>query len=56
MKRWIIIYSDGAKNDILGITDYISQASTMNAEKVLDRLEHCIGTLSTLPERGRVVP
>lgn len=56
MKHWIIIFSDGAKDDILGITDYISQASTINAEKVLGRLEHRMGTLSTLPERGRVVP
>jgi len=49
-------YGDGAKADILSITDYIVSDSAINAGKVLDRLEHRIGTLATLPERGRVVP
>jgi plasmid stabilization system protein ParE len=56
VKRWRIIYSDGANDDILAITDYIARDSSINANKVLDRLEHRIGTLTTLPERGRVVP
>ena len=56
MKRWTIIYGDGAKDDILGIVDYIARDSAINANKVLDRLEHRIGTLTSLPERGRVVP
>lgn len=56
MKRWTITYGDGAKDDILSITDYIARDSAINADKVLDRLEHRVGTLATLPERGRVVP
>lgn len=56
MKRWAIVYGDGAQGDILGITDFIARDSAINAEKVLDRLESRIGTLTTLPERGRVVP
>jgi len=56
VKRWTIIYGDGAKDDILGIVDYIARDSAINANKVLDRLEHRIGTLTSLPERGRVVP
>ena len=56
MKRWTIVYSDGAAGDILGITDFIVRDSAINADKVLDRLESRIGTLTTLPERGRVVP
>jgi toxin ParE1/3/4 len=56
VKRWTIIYSDGAKDDILAITDYIARDSAISAGKVLDRLEHRIGNLATLPERGRVVP
>lgn len=56
MKRWTIIYGDGAEGDILGITDFIARDSAINAEKALERLEHRIGTLATLPERGRVVP
>ena len=56
MKRWTVIYGDGAKDDILAITDGIAQDSAINAGKAIDRLEHRIGTLATLPERGRVVP
>ncbi len=56
MKRWTIVYGDGAKDDILGITDYIARDSALNAGKVLDRLEHRIGTLAMFPARGRVVP
>lgn len=56
MKRWTIVYSDGAAGDILGIADFIARDSSINADKVLDRLESRIGTLTTLPERGRVVP
>ena len=56
MKRWTVIYGDGAMDDILAITDYIARDSAINAGKVLDRLEHRIGSLTTLPERGRVVP
>ena len=56
MKRWTIVYSDGAAGDILGITDFIGRDSAINADKVVDRLESRIGTLTTLPERGRVVP
>jgi len=56
MKHWIVIYGDGAKDDILGIVDYIARNSSINADKVLDRLEHRISTLTTLPERGRIAP
>ena len=56
MKRWTIVYSDGAAGDILGIADFFARDSVINADKVLDRLESRIGTLTTLPERGRVVP
>lgn len=56
MKRWIVVYGEGAKGDILGITDFIARDSSINAEKSLDRIEGRIGTLTTIPERGRVVP
>ncbi len=38
------------------IADYIASDSKINADKALARFEQRIGTLSTLPERGRVVP
>jgi plasmid stabilization system protein ParE len=56
VKRWTVVYSDGAKVDILGIVDYIARDSVINADKVLARLEKRIRTLDLLPERGRVVP
>lgn len=56
MKRWHVVYGDGARNDILGIADHIAHDSPINAEKALGRLEQRIGTLATLPERGRIVP
>jgi plasmid stabilization system protein ParE len=56
MKRWKVTYGDGAKDDILAITDFISHDSTINADKVLDQLEDRIRTLDRLPERGRIVP
>lgn len=56
MKRWTVIYSGGAKADILGIVDYIALDSIVNADKVLARLEKRIRTLDLLPERGRIVP
>ena len=56
MKRRNIVYGEGAKGDILGIIDFIAGDSAINAEKSLARLERRIGTLATLPERGRVVP
>jgi plasmid stabilization system protein ParE len=56
VKRRTIIYGDGAKDDILAIADDIARDNAINAGKALDRLEHRIGTLTTLPERGRVVP
>jgi toxin ParE1/3/4 len=56
MKRWKIIYSEGARNDIIGIADYIAGDSAINAGKALDRLEQSMHSLTTLPERGRVVP
>jgi toxin ParE1/3/4 len=56
MKRWQVIYGDGARNDILGIVDYIANDSVINADKALSRLEQRIATLTTMPERGRIVP
>ncbi|MBA3699735.1 MAG: type II toxin-antitoxin system RelE/ParE family toxin [Planctomycetes bacterium] len=56
MKPWSLVYGDGAMDDILGITTYIAHDSTINADKVMPRLEHRIATLTTMPERGRVVP
>lgn len=56
MKSWSLVYGDGARDDIVEIASYIARDSAINAEKVLERLERRIATLTTMPERGRVVP
>lgn len=56
MKAWSLVYGDGAMDDIVGIASYIARDSTINADKAMDRLERRIATLTTMPERGRVVP
>lgn len=56
MKRWTVVYGDGAKADILAIADFIARDSVINANKAMDRLEQRIRTLHVLPERGRIVP
>jgi len=62
MKRRSIVYGDGVKSDILATTDFIAHDSATSAtnaltdDKALQRLELRLGTLATLPERGRVVP
>jgi len=56
MKRGPVVWSDPARQDVLGIVDYIASDSPMNAERILDRLEKRAATLDLLPERGRVVP
>lgn len=56
MKAWSLVYGDGAMDDIVSIASYIARDSTINAEKAMERLERRIATLTTMPERGRVVP
>jgi len=56
MKRRQVVWSGGARDDLLAIVDYISHDNPMNAERVLDRLEARAKSLYAFPDRGRVVP
>ncbi len=56
MKRRTVVYSDSAKDDILGLVDYIALDSVINVDKILARLEKRIRALDLLSERSRIVP
>lgn len=49
-------WSDTARQDLTEIIDYIAQDSVESALAVLDKLEAKAGQLSSLPNRGRIVP
>jgi toxin ParE1/3/4 len=57
VSRWTLVYSDGARSDLLAIADDIAdQHSEANAEFAITSIERRIRTLERFPERGRVVP
>ena len=45
-----------AENDLKGIVEYIAEDSPANALKILKKIKQKTSSLSTLPERGRIVP
>lgn len=49
-------WSDTARQDLTEIIDYIAQDSVESALEVLDKLEAKAAQLSSLPNRGRIVP
>jgi len=51
-----VLWTDTARQDLTGIIDYIAQDSVESALTVLDKLEAKAATLTTLPNRGRIVP
>lgn len=56
MKRQRVIWSDAARSDVMAIVDFIATDSSVNADKVLERLEARARSLDLFPERGRIVP
>ncbi len=56
MKRHQVVWSEPARPDVLRIVDYIASDASLNAERILDRLEARAATLDQCPDRGRVVP
>ena len=50
-----ILWTDAARQDLREIIDYIAHDSLDNALNILDRLEEQAETLTTFPDRGRVV-
>ena len=57
MKKYQVIITSEAEEDILDIYDYIAKKDTLqNAEYVLDNLESLILSLEESPERGHYPP
>jgi toxin ParE1/3/4 len=55
-KKYDIVWSDVAENDLRNIVEYIADDSPHNALKLFKRIKQKASSLDTLPERGRIVP
>ena len=55
-KKYDIVWSDVAENDLRNIVEYIADDSPHNALKLFKRIKQKASSLYTLPERGRIVP
>jgi plasmid stabilization system protein ParE len=51
-----VLWSHTAQQDLTEIINYIAQNSVGNALVILDKLEAKAAFLTTLPDRGRIVP
>lgn len=51
-----VYWTETAHNDLEGIIDYISNESADNALNVLYKIKEKAETLSSFPDRGRIVP
>ncbi len=56
VENYQVLWTDTARQDLTGIIDYIAQDSIGNALAILDKLEAKADLLTTLPDRGRIVP
>ncbi|MDR1453173.1 MAG: type II toxin-antitoxin system RelE/ParE family toxin [Candidatus Margulisbacteria bacterium] len=56
LKRYKLIFSDTARDDIREIFAYIARENPQNAEKILEKIETKITALGFFPQKGRVVP
>lgn len=51
--KFQVLLTNGAERDLEALFDYVAgYDSVSNAKKLLDRLQHVVESLSTLPERG----
>jgi addiction module RelE/StbE family toxin len=55
-KTYAVDWAVTAQDDLDDILDYIMNDSPGNSMKALDRIERCAKSLTTLPDRGRIVP
>ena len=56
MKRYVIDWAITARDDLEEIASYVAEDSSINALKVVERIEARAQSLATLPMRGRIVP
>ena len=55
-KKYQVLWSYVAENDLKNIIDYIADDSPPNALKILKRIKQKASNLNTFPERERIVP
>ena len=55
-KKYDIVWSIIAENDLKNIIEYIADDSPPNALKIFKRIKQKASSLYTFPERGRIVP
>jgi len=55
-KKYDVVWSNIAENDLKNIVDYIADDSPPNALKIIKRIKQKASSLYTFPERERIVP
>ena len=55
-KKYQVVWSNIAENDLNNIIEYIADDSPPNALKIFKRIKQKASSLSNFPERGRIVP
>ena len=55
-KKYDVVWSNIAENDLKNIVEYIADDSPTNALKIFKRIKQRALSLYTFPERGRIVP
>jgi toxin ParE1/3/4 len=55
-KKYDVVWSNIAGNDLKKIVEYIADDSPPNALKIFKRIKQKASSLHTFPERGRIVP
>lgn len=55
-EKYEVIWAETAENDLIKIIGYIAQSSPDNALNILSKIKTQVSTLSTFPEKCRIVP
>ena len=55
-KKYQVVWSNIAENDLKNIIEYITDDSPPNALKIFNRIKQKASGLNTFPERERIVP
>lgn len=55
-RRYKVIWSDVAEEDLRNVIEYIAADSPSNALKILNSVKQKASNLYDFPERGRIVP
>ena len=55
-KKYQVVWSNIAENDLRNIIEYIADDSPPGALRVFETIKQRASSLNTFPERGRIVP